>query len=74
MNVNESISAASRLTSASVISRIEATLEGIVDSLGNADGLAMPFSSRRRRSRPADRQQSFVKFPGASASEARKFG
>ncbi|KAJ4148422.1 hypothetical protein LMH87_002892 [Akanthomyces muscarius] len=73
MSLNRSMAARSRLPSASVIGRIEAALEGVADSLANANELKIPFCSRRRRSRPADHEENFVRFPGSSASEARKF-
>lgn len=74
MSLNRSMAARTRLPSASVIGRIEAALEGVADSLANANELKIPFSSRRHRSRPADNEENFVRFPGSSASEARKFG
>ncbi|TQV90560.1 hypothetical protein IF1G_10712 [Cordyceps javanica] len=74
MSINSSISAGAQLSSAFVIGRIEATLEGVVDALANAGEIKIPFASRRQRSRPGNREQSVVKFPGSSSVEARKFG
>ncbi|KAK8149559.1 hypothetical protein G3M48_006443 [Beauveria asiatica] len=52
MGPNSSLSARPRLTSASVIGRIEDALEGVADALANARELKLSFSSRRQRSRP----------------------
>lgn len=67
-------SRAGRQSSASVLDRIEAALERIVDSLANADELSIAFNSRTRNSQPVARGDRFIRFIRSNARERLQFG